>query len=139
MDLPGVGPRCLQLVLERLGGAEPVAQPLPLLGSAADCDQTVPQLQALRPRLLEQLPDHAQQAAQVDHLIASYGLRAEEVIHHAQQPGELEPLSEVVPIARRVALQHRSGWATTSVICSAAGAVWRYWISRRPPGSVNGV
>lgn len=105
----------LQLVLERLGGAEPVAQPLPLLGSAADCDQTVPQLQALRPRLLEQLPDHAQQAAQVDHLIASYGLRAEEVIHHAQQPGELEPLSEVVPICRAEwRFNIAQEWATTS-------------------------
>ena len=83
--------------------------------SAVPPNQTVPQLQALRPRLLEQLPDHAQQAAQVDHLIASYGLRAEEVIHHAQQRSELEPLSEVVPICRAEwRFNIAQEWATTS-------------------------
>ena len=104
----------LQLVLARLDGAEPAAQPLPLLGSAVDPNQTVPQLSALRPRLQQQLPDHAQRDAQVDHLIASYGLRAEEVIHHAQQSAELEPLSEVLPICRAEwRFNIAQEWATT--------------------------
>ena len=47
--------------------------------------------------------------------MASYGLRAEEVIHHAQQPGELEPLSEVVPICRAEwRFNIAQEWATTS-------------------------
>ena len=60
------------------------------------------------------MPDHAQRDAQVDHLIASYGLRAEEVIHHAQQSAELEPLSEVLPICRAEwRFNIAQEWATT--------------------------
>ena len=54
-------------------------------------------LQELRETLTLALPGGA---AQAEHLLTSYGLRAQQLVEEAQQSSELEPLSAVIPVSR---------------------------------------
>ena len=73
------------------------AQPLPLLGAANSWQETHTALQELRETLTLALPGGA---AQAEHLLTSYGLRAQQLVEEAQQSSELEPLSAVIPVSR---------------------------------------
>jgi glycerol-3-phosphate dehydrogenase len=72
---------------------EPAAA-TPLLGSAATAPATRTGLAALAARLTAEHPP-----ALVAHLLASHGLQAELVLAAARDPGELEPLSAVIPLS----------------------------------------
>ena len=98
--LGGKWTTCRSLALDALpviGGHQPSAQPLPLLGAAATVAQTRPALQQLREQLVAEIPGGSDQA---DHLIGSYGLRARQLVDEAPDHRDLEPLSAVVPVSR---------------------------------------
>jgi len=81
----------LQLISQR------PARALPLLGAAASGPELQTTLKQLRASLSGELPGGVSQA---QHLIASYGLRAQQLVAEAKGQAELEPLSAVVPVCR---------------------------------------
>ena len=98
--LGGKWTTCRRLALDALQliSQEPVrAQPLPLLGAAASGPETRAALEQLRAGLSGALPGGL---AQAEHLISSYGLRAQQVVAEAQGQADLEPLSAVIPVSR---------------------------------------
>ncbi len=82
----------------------------PLLGAAAGREETLAGLDRLRQSLPERLPFPSPQL--VEHLLAGHGLAAEAVLACAAVPGELHPLSEVIPLtAAEVRHAVRHEWA----------------------------
>ncbi len=88
----------LKVIAQQLNRTLPAPEPLPLLGAAQSPEQTDAQLAQLAQHLKGLLPDGELQARQIDHLISSYGLRAEAVLNEAMELSERKPLSSVVPV-----------------------------------------
>jgi glycerol-3-phosphate dehydrogenase len=90
--------------------ARPLSEPshaTPILGAAATAADSRQRLAALSRRLAER-----HDAALVAHLLASHGLEAEAVLACAATPGELVPLSGVIPLtAAEVRHMARHEWA----------------------------
>jgi len=88
----------LKAIAQQLNQTLPAPEPLPLLGAAQSPEQTEAELAQLAQHLKGLLPDGEHQARQIDHLISSYGLRAEAVLNEARESSERTPLSSVVPV-----------------------------------------
>lgn len=90
--------QALEAVAERLGRQLPPPVSLPLIGCTAQPERTAAALEQQRLMLLQQIPDHPQRQAQVEHLEGSYGLLASQVLAQARTEAELLPLSQVLPV-----------------------------------------
>lgn len=88
----------LKAIAGQLGQTLPAPEPMPLLGAAQSPEQTTADLSDLRARLECVVPRGALQHQQIDHLIANYGLQAEQVLQQGLDASETTPLSPVVPI-----------------------------------------
>ena len=87
----------------------------PLLGAGSSPEQTLTSLPALRARLEQLTPAGALQHQQIDHVIANYGLHAEQVLGQGLDPSDATPLSAVVPVCRAEWRYNiRFEWAKTS-------------------------
>ncbi len=115
---------CRPMALEGLeAAAQLLDRPLPaptqaadaplLHGAAASCEATLQGLDRLRHTMAQQLPQSS--GALIEHLLASHGLGAEEVLACAAGPAELEPLSDVIPLtAAEVRHAVRHEWARSA-------------------------
>ena len=83
--------------LKRISARPPRVEPLPLLGAASTPAETNTALERLREDLCGALPGGA---AQAEHLLGSYGLRARQLVDEAPDTSDLLPLSAVVPVSR---------------------------------------
>ena len=94
----------LAAVEQQLSASLPKPRSLPLLGTAANPDHTMAELQQQALALKELLPDTPERAQQILHLQHNYGLGAEAVVAKAPMEAR-EPLSGVIPICR-AEIQH---------------------------------
>ncbi len=90
---------CLAAVERQLPSPMQKPKGLPLLGTATNPDQTLPELQGQLAALKDLLPDTPERPRQIAHLQHSFGLRAQSVLAKSAE-GEREPLSSVIPICR---------------------------------------
>ena len=105
----------LKAIAAELNQTLPAPMPLPLLGAASSPEQTLASLAALRARLEPLTPTGPLQRRQIDHLIANYGLQAEQVLEQAMDSSEAMPLSAVVPVClAEWRYNIRFEWAKTS-------------------------
>ena len=94
----------LAAVERQLSAPLPKPQSLPLLGTAANPEHTIAELQQQALTLEGLLPDTPERARQILHLQHNFGLCAEAVVAQAPME-EREPLSSVIPICR-AEIQH---------------------------------
>ena len=109
---------CLAAVERQLQSPIPKPQTLPLLGTATDPDQTMPELRGQADALRALLPETPMRAQQIAHLQHNFGLRAQAVLTESTV-GEREPLSGVMPICRaeiRHAIQKEHATSSCDVL-----------------------